>query len=67
MSKVLNLPEPGMPDTAIISRFDLGTSWNLAQVFLTNLSTCSSMVANVCKGRRKKLSDAVVEICMLVL
>jgi hypothetical protein len=37
------VPEPGMPDTAIRRRLDLGTSWNFSQVFSTKRSTCSSI------------------------
>jgi hypothetical protein len=40
-------PEPGMPLTAIMSRFDPGVFWNFSHVFFTNLSTCSSIVMNV--------------------
>jgi len=38
------VPEPGMPDMATRSRFDLGTSWNFSQVFCTSRSTSSSII-----------------------
>lgn len=51
-----------MPDTAIISLLDLGTSWNLAHVFLTSLSTCSSIVVvvgNILGILREMCTDVV--------
>lgn len=38
------IPEPGMPDTPIRRRCDLGKSSNIFHVFLTNRSTCSSIL-----------------------
>lgn len=43
-SNVFSIPDPGIPDTAIIRRCDNGVSWYLVHAFLTNLSTCSSMM-----------------------
>ena len=38
------VPEPGIPDTPIRRRCDLGKSSNFSHVFLTSRSTCSSIL-----------------------
>lgn len=44
------VPDPGMPLTAIMSRFERGVFLNFSHVFFTSLSTCSSILEGVNGG-----------------